>query len=202
MLRASKLEWNSSKYSQRNLKISFQFIDEKNDFIEEKFLEIPVVEQNLILSFPSVKFMKQYFKPGLPYFGHVMAVHPDYSPVSGQSLEICYENRENPWVSKNEYQCRGMVSNSEGLAEFTIPPMKKDIKQIEVRVKSTVYPSIERTIYLEPTYSPSDEFMTIKPIINKNHCNEPMVDFEVFFNKEVDNKNVYYQVEKGIKLDN
>ena len=173
--------------------MSFQFIDETNGFIEEKFIEIPVVEKNLIITFPSVRLMRQYFKPGLPYFGHAMVVQPDYSPVSDQALKVCYQSRDLPWVSEREYVCQSLLSNSDGLVEFTIPQMNDQVKQIEVKVQSTEYPSIESRMILQPSYSASNDYLTIKPLINKNYCDQSLVDFEVFFKKEMP-RQVFYQV--------
>ena len=177
--------------------MSFQFIDETNSFTEEKFMEIPVVEQNVMIAFPSVRLMNQYFKPGLPYFGHVMIVRPDYSPAPNQSLKVCYQRRDIPWVSDKEYICQSMVSNGDGLVEFTIPPFNSLVKQIEVKVQSNEYPSIESKMILQPTYNPSNDYMTVKPLINRNHCNQSLVEFDLYFKNEVP-KQVFYQVHSDL----
>ena len=173
--------------------MSFQFIDESNGFIEEKFMEIPVVQQNLIITFPSVRLMKQYFKPGLPYFGHVLVVRPDYSPAPNQSLKLCYQSRDMPWVSETEYKCKTFLSKSDGMLEFTLPPMSDQVKQVEIKVQSTEYPTIESKMILQPSFSPSNDYMTVKPLINKNHCNQSLVEFELFFKGQMP-KQVFYQV--------
>ena len=147
----------------------------------------------MAIGFPSVRLMKQYFKPGLPYFGHVMAVRPDYSPAPNQQLTVCYQSRAIPWVSQTDYVCKQMMTNSDGLLEFIIPPMDSKLKQIEIKVFSTLKPSIENKMVLEPSYSPSNEYMTVRPIVNTNHCNE-LIEFEVFFNIDMNHKKVYYQV--------
>jgi len=181
------------------LKLSFQFIESNSGFVEEKFIEIPVLEKQLAISFPSVKLMKQYFKPGLPYFGYALVSRPDYSFVSKEELTICYQIREVPWVSGTNYECQQLVSNTDGLVHFTIPPMSKIVKQIEVRVRSTKYPTIESKIALEPSFSPSEEYMIIKPLINRNHC-EDFVEFDVLFNKPLSQQSqrIYYQVIKKV----
>jgi hypothetical protein len=195
-LRADKLYWNSSSNFQtqdNNLFMNFQFTDKNSGFIEEKSLRIPVVKQHLFISFPSIRLIKQYFKPGLPYFGYALITNPDYSPLSGHKLKVCYESRLTPWTSVKQDFCQTLVSNSDGLVEFTIPPFNNHIKQIEVKVHSIEYPSIENKLFLQPSYSPSNDYITIKPIINKNYCNKSMVEFEVFAKNQMP-KQIYYQV--------
>ncbi|CAG2180175.1 unnamed protein product, partial [Oppiella nova] len=81
VLNASTLQWNSVQNSQRNLQLSLQFVDQTNGAVEEKYTEIPIVDRELMISYPSLRLQKQYFKPGMPYFGHVMIMKPDYQPA-------------------------------------------------------------------------------------------------------------------------
>jgi hypothetical protein len=139
--------------------------------------------------------MKQYFKPGLPYFGYALVSNPDYSFASAQQMNVCYQKRDIPWISESGYICQQIVSDSNGLVHFTIPPMNENIKQIEIKVQSLNYPTIESKIVLDPTFSPSQEYMIIKPLIDRNHCND-FVEFDVLFNKPLNKQNqrIYYQV--------
>src|SRR5437868_227996 len=77
--------------------------------------------------------------------------------------------------------------------EFTIHPVVNTVKQIEIKVQSIQYPSIEHKLILQTSYSPSNDYMTVKPLINKNYCNKSLVEFKVLFKREVPQQ-VFYQV--------
>lgn len=142
--------------------------------------------------------MKQYFKPGLPYFGYVLVSRPDYSFAPEEQMTICYQSRELPWTTGPDYNCQQIVSNNDGLVHFTIPPQSNKFKQIEVRVQSLKYPNIQRKIVLQPTFSPSDEYMAIRPLISRSHCYNDFVEFDVLFNRplDIESRKFYYQVIK------
>ncbi|CAG2109863.1 unnamed protein product [Medioppia subpectinata] len=191
LLNGTALQWSAPEQriqqQQQVLKLSVQYTDETTGAVEQSYAEIPIATRDLMLTYPSQRLQKQHFKPGMPYFGHILALRPDYSPAPvGEPITLCYQAREVPWVSGKEFVCKSMMveRDNAGMIEFTVPPMSDRVRQVLVWAKSVNYPAIEARMMLEPAYSPSGQYMEIKPVINAENCADSVM-FDVLFNKKI-----------------
>jgi len=67
----SQLNWNQPALAARGLYLDVHFLPDNSARTERKVENIAISQRPLYIHRPSNKFAKQYFTPGLPYYGYV-----------------------------------------------------------------------------------------------------------------------------------
>ncbi|XP_074597739.1 uncharacterized protein LOC141852591 isoform X2 [Brevipalpus obovatus] len=161
-LHDSKLEWSKRVGAVYTLQVTFNTENPNHLLTVNKLF--PVVRSPIFLRKLSNKFVHNYFKPGLPYFGYLVASKPNSDPVVGQEVRICYQIRSQPWIAhESQLHCSTIRSEQYGAVKFVIPPVDRDAKQIYIEANFPGITDHKQIFVIHPWVSRSKSHIVIEP---------------------------------------
>jgi len=201
-----KLQANSKHNAQRLLVLNIEIEQEKTNLTQTLIQELPISSRKVIITLPSARIGKQYFKANnLPFKSYFTVEHPDLSVAEYEKVTVCYEQRQKAWIQEKEKEvCKEFTSDKDGIVRYETRPIQdKNIQQLFVTVKTNDNQE-EQSFVLHPWFNDSEMNFIINPQIKREQCLKKH-NVEIIFSNLNKKTDAFYQVvgrksEKPVKF--
>jgi len=195
-----KLQASSKHNAQRLLLLNIEVEQEKTNLTQTLIQELPISPKDILITLPSSRMGKQYFKPNLPFKSFFVLERPDLTEASGQKVTVCVEQRQKSWIQEKENRvCKQETSDKNGIVRFETKPIKENTEQLWITVQPTDKhqksedEEQKSSFVVQPWYDDSEINFFITPTIRRQQCTKKH-NVEITFhnlNKKID---AFYQV--------
>jgi len=192
-----KLQANSKHNAQRLLVLNIEVEQEKTKLVQTLIQELPISPRQFLITLPSSRMGKQYFKVNLPFKTFFTVEKPDLTEAAKQQVTVCYEQRQKSWISeKSNEVCQQFESDEDGIVRYETRPIKENTEQLFI----TVYPTNkksedeeQKSFVIQPYHQESEVNFIITPTIRREQCLKKH-NVEIIFSNLNKKTTAFYQV--------